>query len=105
MVNENIAFRETELGSVQSIIDKRVNNFIKIYKARQVEIAMKEVPSQIKAIREHAISEVFKKEVSTLDEDAQELINRMMSYMEKRCIAIPLQAAKEHLAGVISTKK
>jgi glutamyl-tRNA reductase len=105
MVNENIAFRETELKPVQSILEKRLNNFRKIYKARQIEIAMKEVPTQIKAIREHAISEVFKKEVSTLDEDVQELINRMMAYMEKRCIAIPLQAAKEHLAGVISSKK
>ncbi len=105
LVNKNIAFRETELEPVKCIIEGRLNNFRKIYKARQIEIAMKEVPTQIKAIREHAISEVFKKEVSTLDDDVQELINRMMSYMEKRCIAIPLQAAKEHLAGVISSKK
>ncbi len=105
IVNQNIAFRETELVNVQSILSQRVQNFTKIFKARQVELAMREVPTQIKAIRHHALSEVFKQEVSSLDEDVQELINRMMTYMEKRCIAIPLKAAKEHLAGVISTKK
>ncbi len=105
IVNQNIAFRETELVNVQSILSSRVRNFNKIFKARQVELAMKEVPTQIKAIRHHALSEVFKQEVSSLDEDVQELINRMMTYMEKRCIAIPIKAAKEHLAGVVSTKK
>ena len=105
LVSENIAFRETEISGVQSIINKRVKLFKKIFKARQVELAMKEVPTQIKAIREHAVSSVFKNEVSSLDDDVQELINRMMSYMEKRCIAIPIKAAKEHLAGVVSSKK
>ncbi|MCH2023212.1 MAG: glutamyl-tRNA reductase [Saprospiraceae bacterium] len=105
LVSENIAFRETEINDVQAIINKRLKLFNKIFKARQVELAMKEVPTQIKAIREHAVSSVFKNEVSSLDDDVQELINRMMSYMEKRCIAIPIKAAKEHLAGVVSTKK
>ena len=105
LVSENIAFRETEISGVQAIINKRVKLFTKIFKARQVELAMKEVPTQIKAIREHAVSSVFKNEVSSLDDDVQELINRMMSYMEKRCIAIPIKAAKEHLAGVVSSKK
>ncbi|MBL4650168.1 MAG: glutamyl-tRNA reductase [Aureispira sp.] len=105
LVSENLAFREKEVINVQAIITERVAGFIKIYKGRQIELALKEVPTQIKAIRQHALTSVFKNEVSSLDDEVQELIDRMMMYMEKRCIAIPIQAAKEHLAGVISTKK
>lgn len=105
LVNENLAFREKEVINVQAIIKERVAEFRKIYKGRQVELALKEVPMQIKAIRQHALTSVFKNEVSSLDDEVQELIDRMMMYMEKRCIAIPIQAAKEHLAGVVSTKK
>lgn len=96
LVNENLAFREKEVVSVQAIIEERVNEFNAIYKGRQVELALSHVPSQIKAIRQHAITSVFKNEFSSLDDNAQELVDRMMAYMEKRCIAIPLQAAKEH---------
>ncbi|BDS14881.1 glutamyl-tRNA reductase [Aureispira anguillae] len=105
LVNENLAFREKEVTNVQAIINERVGEFKKIYKGRQVEIALREVPTQIKAIRQHALTSVFKNEVSSLDDDVQELIDRMMAYMEKRCIAIPIQVAKEHLAGVVSSKK
>lgn len=105
LVSENLAFREKEVINVQAIITERVTEFRKIYKGRQIELALKEVPTQIKAIRQHALTSVFKNEVSSLDDEVQELIDRMMMYMEKRCIAIPIQAAKEHLAGVISTKK
>ena len=105
LVNENLAFREKEVINVQAIITERVTEFRKIYKGRQVELALSEVPTQIKAIRQHALTSVFKNEVSSLDDEVQELIDRMMMYMEKRCIAIPIQAAKEHLAGVVSSKK
>lgn len=105
LVSENLAFREKEVINVQAIIKERVTEFRKIYKGRQVELALREVPTQIKAIRQHALTSVFKNEVSSLDGEVQELIDRMMTYMEKRCIAIPIQAAKEHLAGVVSTKK
>jgi glutamyl-tRNA reductase len=105
LVNENLAFREKEVINVHAIINERVAEFRKIYKGRQVELVLKDLPTQIKAIRKHALSSVFKNEISNLDGDAQDLIERMMQYMEKRCIALPMQAAKEEFAGVISKKK
>lgn len=105
LVNENLAFREKEVINVHAIINKRVAEFRKIYKGRQVELAFKELPTQIKAIRKHALTSVFKNEVSSLDDDVQELIDRMMQYMEKQCIALPMQTAKEQFAGVVSTKR
>lgn len=105
LVNENLAFREREVVNAQALIQQEVQKYNQTYQGRQVELALKEVPQQIKAIRQHALTSVFKKEVASLDDDTQELIDRMMAYMEKRCIAIPIKAAKEHLAGVVSTKK
>lgn len=105
LVNENLAFREKEVINVHAIINKRVVEFRNIYKGRQVELILRDLPIQIKAIRRHALTSVFKNEVSNLDGEAQDLIERMMHYMEKRCIAIPMQTAKEEFAGVVSTKK
>jgi glutamyl-tRNA reductase len=105
LVNENLAFREKEVSNVHVIINERVAEFRNIYKGRQVELALKDLPAQVKAIRKHALTSVFKDEVSSLDTEAQDLIERMMQYMEKRCIAIPMQAAKEEFAGVVSSKK
>ncbi|MFK7796209.1 MAG: glutamyl-tRNA reductase [Aureispira sp.] len=105
LVNENLTFREKEVTNVQVIINERVAEFRNIYKGRQVELALKDLPAQVKAIRKHAFTSVFKDEVSNLDTEAQDLIERMMQYMEKRCIAIPMQAAKEEFAGVVSSKK
>ena len=38
---------------------------------------------------------VFRKELDELDENTLELMERMMAYMEKQCISIPMKAAKE----------
>ena len=105
LISENLAFREKEVAKAQAIIMEQTQNFESIYKGRQVELALREVPQQIKAIKSHAIDNVFKNELSDLDSEAQELIQKMMAYMEKRCIAIPIQVAKENLAGVKSVKK
>lgn len=105
LISQNLAFREKEVTKAKIILAEQVSSFSALHKARQIERALSDVPTQIKAVRKHAISKVFKSEFSSLDDEAQELINRMMTYMEKRCIAIPIQAAKEHLAGVVSQKK
>jgi glutamyl-tRNA reductase len=55
---------------------------------------MQQVPKEIKAVKSHAMENVFRKELENLDEQSRELLERMMSYMERRCISIPMQAAK-----------
>jgi len=98
LAQANIGFREQELGKAQEIVDEYVETFHTAFKERQIELAMREVPEQIKAIRAHALNNVFKNEISELDEQQRELFDRVLAYMEKRCIAIPLQVAKEKLA-------
>lgn len=97
LADRNIAFREKEVGKAREIVYDYMQIFAEAFRERQIERALHQVPIQIKAIRHHAINNVFKKEVADLDEDSKELIDRMMAYMEKRCIAIPIQVAKQKL--------
>ena len=58
---------------------------------------MRSVPSEIKAVKKKAMDEVFRREMEVLDETTRELVDRMLSYMEKKCIGIPMKAAREAL--------
>jgi glutamyl-tRNA reductase len=66
-----------------------------LIKQRQIELAMRQVPIEIKAVRERAMNEVFHKEVATLDDQTKALMEKMLAYMEKKCIGIPMKAARE----------
>jgi glutamyl-tRNA reductase len=73
---------------------KNLEAFQMIYRQRQIEKAMQYIPKEIKAVRSHAMNTVFKKELENIDEQSRDLLERMMFYMERRCISIPMQAAK-----------
>lgn len=94
LAKENIAFREQEVVSAKAIIVKNLEMFHAVYQQRQIERAMHSVPKEIKAVKSHALNSVFKKELENIDEDSRDLLERMMAYMESRCISIPMQAAK-----------
>ena len=49
----------------------------------------------IGAPKERAMQEVFGKEMAMLSPEARELVEKMMTYMEKKCVAIPIKAAKQ----------
>ena len=94
LAKENIAFREKEVVKVKIMNAKNLEAFHTTYRERQIERAMHRVPKEIKAVKSHAMNKVFKKELEDLDEKSRDLLERMMTYMEKRCISIPMQAAK-----------
>ncbi|MEM1320661.1 MAG: glutamyl-tRNA reductase [Bacteroidota bacterium] len=97
LAKENLGFREQEVSKAKALLDLRIRAFHDTFQQRRIEKAMRQVPSEIKAIKSHAMNVVFKKELDTLDEESRELLERMMSYMEKRCISIPMQAAKKSI--------
>ena len=92
---ENKAIRESELNKAASIIDDNVQKFNKIYNQRRIEILFNGIPSEIRAIKENAITTVFKKDLENMDEPTIKLIDTIMTYMEKKCIGIPMKIAKE----------
>ena len=39
--------------------------------------------------------QVYKDKIDALPDEAQELIKEIASYMEKKCVAVPMKMAKE----------
>ena len=95
LAKENLAFRQEEIVRAHQLIRRHRTEFPALLRQRQLEIAFREVPEAIKAVKTKAINEVFRKEVEVLDEHTRELMERMMSYMEKKCIGIPMKVARE----------
>jgi len=94
LAKENMGFRQKEISSAQKIIEANLVKFQKTHQQRQITKALSHVPKKIKAVKAHAMNEVFKKDVDELDENAREVLERVLTYMEKRCISIPMEAAK-----------
>ena len=76
------------------MLNHQIENFSQQFRQRQIEKAMQVIPQEIKAIKVHAMNKVFKKDLESLDEASYELVTRMMDYMERQCIGIPMKAAK-----------
>lgn len=90
----NRAHRESECEKARLLICRRVGDFRALWHERQVERALAHIPEEVRAVKDRAVQEVFEKEFSQLDPAAQDLMLRMLGYMEKKCIAIPIKAAK-----------
>lgn len=97
LAKQNMAFREREVSSAQALLLEKVEDFKIHFQQRQIELAMKDIPIRIKAIKQKAIDEVFKKDLEQLDDKSLALMERMMTYMEKKCISIPMKVAKKML--------
>lgn len=97
IAEKNIQERYDELENAEEIIAQNIKEFLPILKQRRVEVAMKQVPEKIKEIRSMAMTEVFANEVEKLDPQAREILNKVINYMEKKYIKVPMVMAKEIL--------
>lgn len=96
-VEKNLEFRESELEKAQVIIEKGIEAFAEMNRIRNVEKALSSFPDQVKQIKKRTMEEVFSKEMSQVDDTTRELIDKMLSYMEKKCISVPIKVAKNVL--------
>ncbi len=99
LAKENMSFRSREILIARDLLDVHLNTLDQDYRQRKLEIAMSQLPAEIKEIRQRAINEVFAKELEGLDPDTRELFERVTLYMEKKCIGIPMKTAREALIG------
>lgn len=95
LAKENFAFREQEVQQALKILQNYIRDFSLVLKQRELELALRQLPEAIQSVRMRAQQEVFGKELAKLDEPTQALIDRMLTYMEKKCIGIPMKVAKE----------
>lgn len=103
IAKENLKAREQELDTCKVIIEANIYEFRQILKTRKVELAMSEVPKKVKEIRETA-NEVFAKELNALNPESKEVLDKIISYMEKKYISVPMKMAKDILIEDSKTK-
>jgi glutamyl-tRNA reductase len=99
VAKNNLKERYDELVHAERIIENNINEFLPVLKQRQVEVAMTQVPVKIKEIRRKAINSVFADEISALDPQSREVLEKVMDYMEKKYISVPMVMAKEILVN------
>lgn len=95
--NANLKERSKEVENVEVILNEALLHFLAIYKERSVEIAMRDVPNKVKQIKHTALNEVFKNDISLLDDESREVLERVIGYMEKKYMSVPMLMAKDIL--------
>lgn len=97
VAKENLRERESELDACRVIINDHVQSFHQALKTRKLELAMQDVPKKIKEIKETALTTVFAKEFDQLDQSSKEVLDKILSYVEKKYISMPMKMAREIL--------
>lgn len=92
---ENLLKREGEIDACKTIISNKVEEFKQLFQERKIELAFGEIPKQIKYIKETALNEVFAKEMNMLDTQGKEVLEKVLSYMEKKYNALAIKTAKK----------
>ncbi len=95
IATSNLEERKSEYIAAEQLIEENIINFRQLFKTRTLELKMKNVPEKIREIKEKAMSDVFAEEIKGMDDRSRELLSRVMDYMEKKCISVPMVMAKE----------
>jgi glutamyl-tRNA reductase len=95
--NENLKARSKEIQHVEEIISEALFEFKHLNQVRSVELAMRAVPNKVKEIKATAMNEVFKNELKELDDASRETLEKIVGYMEKKYMSMPMLMAKEIL--------
>ena len=97
IAKNNMQERYGELVHAEKIIEQNIAEFVSLLKHRRIEVAMREVPERIKEIRNTALNSVFAEEVQGMDKESREVLEKVINYMEKKYISVPMVMAKEIL--------
>lgn len=95
--NANLKERSKEIQHVEQIIKEALYEFDHNHKSRMVELAMRSVPEKVKEIRSNAVENVFHNELASMDSESREVVEKIMGYMEKKYMSMPMLMAKEIL--------
>ena len=97
VADSNLKERYDELVHAERIIEQNIHDFRPVLKQRRVEIAMREVPVKIKEIKENALNKIFFDEIEGMDNNSREILGRVINYIEKKYISVPMVIAKDIL--------
>jgi glutamyl-tRNA reductase len=97
VAKRNLQERYHELVHAEGIIEQNIAEFLTQLKQRRIEVAMRQVPEKIKEIRNTAINSVFADEVQSMDQQSRDILEKVINYMEKKYISVPMVMAKDIL--------
>ncbi len=95
VAEKNLLERKGEFAAAENLIEESVAEFRQMHRTRTLELKMKEVPEKIREIKEKAVNDVFAHELESLDAKTRALLEKVLDYMEKKCISVPMIMAKE----------
>ena len=95
MADQNVAGRREALGDCQHIIDESLIELSNRLQQREVELALRELPTLLAAVRNTALGEVFADELAELDGETRSLVDRIVDYLEKKYVSVPMKLARE----------
>lgn len=101
IATKNLAEREKELDKCRQLVANSIAGFRQVVKTRMIELAMSEVPKKVKEIHHTALSQVFAKDLENMDAQSKEVLEKILSYVEKKYISMPMKLAKEILSEKI----
>ena len=92
---KNLRERSKEITKCESILEEGMAEFEQLRKERLVELAMRDIPLKVKEIRETAVNAVYAKEIESLNPESKEVLDKVISYLEKKYISVPMKMARE----------
>lgn len=95
LADHNVAGRRAALGDCQRIIESGMSELTARLQQREVELALRDLPQLLAAVRNTALGEVFADELADLDSDTRNLVDRIVSYLEKKYVSVPMKLARE----------
>lgn len=98
IASRNLQERYDELVHAERIIHDNIDEFLPLLQERRVELAMRCVPEKVKEIKSFALNTVFAQEVSAMDDHSRAVLEKVINYMEKKYISVPMIMAKDIMA-------
>lgn len=94
---ENMQFRKGELYKAEAMLEEFIITFRELHKERRLELALADIPNEVKTIKDRALNLAFRKDIEKLDAGSKEVLEKVMAYMEEKYIALPFKASKKSL--------
>lgn len=102
IAESNLIERQKEFIAAEKLIDENVSAFHQLHRTRSLELRMKDVPEKIREIKDKAMNDIFANEISSLDENSKEVLRKVLDYMERKCISVPMVMAKEIILDTVN---
>jgi len=101
MASTNIQYREQAIVDCEPIIQAGMKECERAFNERKIENAMRSIPDAIKEIKSTALGNVFAKDLEQLDDNSKEVLEKILQYMEKKYISVPMKMAREVLLDAV----